>query len=153
MQKRQKIFSLGEKIPWEDKWIYLGVALKSGPVFGCCVQETVSKFYRALNAILRINGKSDDMVMLRLLEAHCVPILTYAIEIVHIRDADEKRKLRVAYNSVFRKIFAYTYRESVTDLQHQLGRFTWEELIAHRQAKFAEGHLFVMDSLVRVYGG
>ena len=52
-------------IPWEEKCKYLG-----------------GKFYRALNSIIQIEGRSDDMVMLRLLEAHCIPILAYAIEIV-----------------------------------------------------------------------
>ena len=63
-----------EPIPWVDEWTYLGVKLKPGPSFGCCVKETIVKFYR------------DDVVMLRLLEAHCLPILTYAIEVVHVKD-------------------------------------------------------------------
>ena len=127
-----------EPIPWVDEWIYLGVKLKSGPSFGCCVKETISKFYRALNSILRVEGRSDDMVMLRLLEAHCIPILTYAIEIVHVKDRDCRRKLRVAYNSVYRKMFGYSYRESVTELQHCLNRPTWEELLDKRKAAFLQ---------------
>ena len=57
-----------ETIPWVDKWVYLGVTLMSGPTFGCCVKETLGKFYRALNSILRVEGRSDEMVMLRLIE-------------------------------------------------------------------------------------
>ena len=74
--------------------------------------------------------------MLELLEAQCVSILTYAIEVIHVADRDECRRLRVAYNSVFRKVFGYRTRDSVTDLQHDLGRPTWEELIARRSEKF-----------------
>ena len=74
--------------------------------------------------------------MLRLLEAHCLPILTYAIEIVHVADSDKRRKLRVAYNAIFRKIFNYRYSESVRELQKFLNRPTWEELVERRQDKF-----------------
>ena len=91
----------GMAIPWENKWKYLGVMLKSGPSFGCCMLETLSKFYRALNAIVRVEGRSEDMVMLRLLEVHCIPILTFTVEVV--QDVNDRRKLRVAYNSVFWK--------------------------------------------------
>ncbi len=66
--------------------------------------------------------------MLHLIETHCVPLLTYAIEVIHVADRDERRQLRVAYNSVFRKLFNYRWSESVTALQHFLGRPTWEEL-------------------------
>ena len=68
------------QIEWVDKWAYLGVTLLSSPTFGCCVKETVRKFYGALNSILRVEGRSDDMVMLRLMEAHCIPILSYTFE-------------------------------------------------------------------------
>ena len=141
----------GVEIQWETKWKYLGVTLKSGPNFDYCIQETVSKYYRALNAVLRVEGRSNDMIMLRLIEAHCIPILTYGIEIVHVRDRDEKRKLRVAYNAAFRKLFSYSYRENVTSLQHCLSRLTWEEMIEKRQSTFrGRLHSADPDSLARI---
>ena len=126
----------GQILPWENQCKYLGVTLKSGTTFHCCVKETIGKFYRALNSIIRIDGRSDDMVMLRLLEAHCVPILSYAIEILHVSDSNERRQLRVAYNSVYRKMFGYSYRESVSLLQRSLNRPTWEELVEKRKSNF-----------------
>ena len=111
-------------IDWVSQWKYLGVVLKSGRSFDCSVQERVKSFYRSLNAILRVEGKSDDLVLLRLLEAHCVPLITYGIETSHIADRDEKRSLRVAYNSIFRRIFGYRNFESVTNLQNALRRPT-----------------------------
>ena len=68
--------------------------------------------------------------MLQLLETHCLSILTYAIEVTHVANRDKRRRLRVAYNSL------YQNWESVTDLQHALQRPTWEELIEKRTAKF-----------------
>ena len=123
-------------IEWTEQWKYLGVMLKSGPVFNCSVKERVCSFYRALNSILRVEGRSGDMVLLRLLEAHCIPILTYAIAIVDVKDRDERRSLRVAYNTVYQKVFSYRHFESVTNLQHSLGRQTWEELVGECQRRF-----------------
>ena len=126
----------GSPIEWVNEWVYLGVTLKSAKVFDCSVKDRVKKFFRCANAILRIDGKSNDMVMLRLLESHCVPILTYAIEVIHVCNRDERRQLRVAYNSLFRKIFHYRWSESVSALQAFLNRPTWEELVDRRRAKF-----------------
>ena len=126
----------GTPIDWVDEWKYLGVILRSGPRFGCSVTERVKAFYRSLNSILRIEGRSDDMILLQLIETHCVPILTYAIEIVEIANRNERRSLRVAYNSVFRKLFGYRQFESVTNLQHALNRNTWEELVEERTNGF-----------------
>ena len=123
-------------IPFESEWKYLGVVLRSGSCFGCSVIERVKSFYRSLNSILRVEGRSDDMVLLRLIETHCVPILSFAIELTHVANRDERRSLRVAYNSIFRKLFGYRYFESVTNLQHALGRPTWEELIERRKSGF-----------------
>ena len=124
------------EIAWMKEWKYLGVMLRSGAKFGCSIVEKVKQYYRAVNSILRVEGRSQDLILLSLLEAHCVPMLTYGIEIVHIADRDERRSLRVAYNAVFRRIFGYKSSESVTDLQHLLSRPTWEELVEQRAQNF-----------------
>ena len=140
----------GSAIEWVQQWKYLGVTLIQGSHFGCCCNESLSKFYRALNSILRVDGRSNDMVMLRLIEAHCVSILSYAVEVIHIADRKQKSRMRVAYNSIFRKLFGYSWRESVTDLQHALGRPTWEELVAERSSNFlAKISLLPTGSLTR----
>ena len=126
----------GSNVEWVTEWVYLGVTPRTSKSFGCSVSERVKKFYRCANAILRIEGRSNDTVMLRLLETHCVPILTYAIEIIHIHNRDERRQLRVAYNSIFRKIFNYRWSESVSALQCFLGRPTWEQLVEKRRQDF-----------------
>ena len=126
----------GKNLDWVDSWTYLGVTILSDKQFNCCIAEKINNFYRSANAILRIDGRSQELVMLQLLETHCLPILSYAIEVIHVADQDTRRKLRVAYNSIFRQVFSYSRRESVSDLQHQLGRPTWEELIVKRTEKF-----------------
>ena len=126
----------GAPIEWVDQWKYLGVTLKSGPRFGCSVTERVKTFYKSLNSILRVEGRSNEMIMLQLIESHCVPILSYAIEVTHVSNRDERRSMRVAYNAIFRKLFGYRTFESVTNLQHELKRPTWEELVEKRSAGF-----------------
>ena len=90
----------GKELEWVKSWSYLGVTIVSHKKFNCCVAEKVKCFYRSANAILRIEGRSNELVMLQLLESHCLPILTYAIEVIDIADRDTRRKLRVAYNSI-----------------------------------------------------
>ena len=126
----------GKVIEWVDSWKYLGVTLLSHKYFNCSIDDKVKSFYRCANAILRIEGRSNDMVMLQLLESQCISILTYAIEVICVADRDERRRLRVAYNSIFRKLFGYRDWESVTNLRHALNRPTWEELIERRTSKF-----------------
>ena len=79
-----------------------------------------------------------SLIHCRLLESHSLPILTYAIEIVHVANRDDRRQLRVAYNAIYRKLFGYSYRESVTALQHALDRPTWEEMIESRKNNFMQ---------------
>ena len=137
---------------WVTHWKYLGVTLVQGSRFGCCIDATLKKFYRSANAILRVDGRSDDIVMLRLLETHCLSVLSYAIEVIEIADRKQKSKMRVAYNSMFRNLFGYSWRESVTELQHALGRPTWEELVSIRTENFkSKIQLFPWDSLVRAF--
>ena len=61
----------GMAIEWVNEWKYLGVILRSGSRYGCSVVEKVKSFYKSLNTILRVEGRSDDMVMLRISLLHC----------------------------------------------------------------------------------
>ena len=126
----------GQMLEWVESWDYLGIRVTSHTFFRCSVTERIKKFYRCANAIFRIEGRSDEMTMLRLLKAHCVPILTYGIEISHFSEASQASKIRAAYNSLFRKLFGYRNYESVTELQLSLARPTWEMLVENLRVKF-----------------
>ena len=126
----------GTTMEWADTVSYLGICLVSSGHFKCSVMNRIKKFYKCANAIFRIEGRSDDLTMLSLVETHCVPILTYGIEIVEFLDASQRSKARAAYNSLFRKIFGYRNYESVTDLQLSLARPTWELLCQSRKEGF-----------------
>ena len=110
----------------------------------CSLREVYMFLRKAFLGIWRL------MVMLRLIEAHCVPILCYAIEMTDVAYRDERRSLRVAYNAIFRKLFGYRVFESVTNLQHALGRPTREELVKKRKSGFMTRARFCDDrSLIR----
>ena len=126
----------GTTMEWVDKCSYLGFCLVSSKYFKCSVIDRIQKFYKCANAIFRIEGRSDNLTMLSLVKSHCVPILTYGIEIVEFLDASQRSKTRAAYNSLFRKIFGYRNYESVTDLQLSLARLTWELLCHSRKEGF-----------------
>ena len=121
---------------WVETCMYLGICLVSHHRFKCSVTDRIRKFYKCANAIFRIEGRSDDLTMLALVETHCVPILTYGIEVVEFFDAGQRSKIRAAYNSLFRKIFGYRNFESVTTLQLSLARPTWELLCHLRKENF-----------------
>ena len=126
----------GTPLEWVDSCTYLGITLVSSMHFKCSATERIKKFYKCANAIFRIEGRSDDMIMLSLVETHCVPILTYGIEIADFFDSAQRSKIRAAYNSLFRKIFGYRNFESVTNLQLSLARPTWEMLCQTRKENF-----------------
>ena len=71
----------GTPLEWVDSCKYLGLYLVSSQFLKCSATERIKKFYKFANAIFRIEGRSDDLTMLSLVETHCVPILTYGIEI------------------------------------------------------------------------
>ena len=77
VENMQAIVLNGNAIEVVTEWVYLGVTLKSDKVFNCSVTDRIKKFYRCANAIFRIDGRSNDTVMLHLIETHCVPLLTY----------------------------------------------------------------------------
>ena len=142
----------GRGIEWVNTWKYLGVSLVSGKEFGCSVDERIRKFYKCANAILRIEGRSHELIMLQLLESHCVPLITYAIEVSHIADRRELSKLRAAYNSIFRKLFDYRNWQSVRELQKFLSRPNWEELVQKRTNTFmCKLSQLPQDSLVHCF--
>ena len=55
-----------------------------------------------------------------------------AEEEAEVANSDERRRLRVAYNSLFRKTFNYRNWESVTDLLDALQWLVWDELLEKR---------------------
>ena len=124
-----------QPLEWVPVWKYLGIELCSKDRFMCSSVDRIKKFYKCSNAIFRIDGYSEDLTMLRLVESHCVPILTYCIDSISL-NIREMQNMRTAYNSLFRRIFHFRGFDSVSELQGYLGRPTWEELVQKRKQSF-----------------
>ena len=52
-------------------------------------------------------------------------------DVVHVADMKQRSRMQVAFSSIIRKLFGYSWKESVTELQHILGRLAWEQLTAN----------------------
>jgi hypothetical protein len=126
----------GRPVEWVSQWRYLGIVVRSGRCFSFSVEEKIKRFYKCTNAILRIGGQARDLALLKLTESHCVPVLTYGVEVCYDVDQNELRKLKVAYNSLFRRIFGFRQRDSVRELQGFLTRPTWDELLLKCNERF-----------------
>ena len=73
-----------------------------------------------------VEGRLNDTMMLQLLEG------------ITACNRDKRRQLRVAYNSIYRRVFGYRNYESVRALQSFLGGPNWEELVKRRSRTFLE---------------
>ena len=134
----------GASLEWVDSWNYLGVQVVRGSRFGCTVTDRIKKFYRCANAIFRIEGRSDDETMMRLVESHCLPILTYGMESARL-SAQERSKRRCAYN-LYRKYLKVS-RTCKLVSGVQLGKCK----LRHRRQNFLNAFQNVMRTLLFTY--
>ena len=122
------LFLSNGKVEWTFKVKYLGLLIESSRTFRCSCSQTLGKFYGSLNGIMRFRVKPSQDVQLRLLMSHCAPILTYGIEVFEFSTA-EFQQMRMAYNTIFRKVFGFRRNESVSDVILLNGFQKWEEMI------------------------
>ena len=125
----------GGMVSWVKSFKYLGVTIQSYKVFQCEITDTVKKFYRALNSLLRFRSQPSDVVQIHLLMTHCAPILTYGIEVKQL-NRESCQLIKVAYNSIFRRVMHYRRNESVREVQHFFGYDDWESLCSKRRDGF-----------------
>ena len=125
----------GKQLDFVTEWKYLGVTLKSGKQFTCSVIKPRGAFYRSVNSILNaLNGPSDH-VQMKLLYSICVPIITYASDVVEYHGSDLE-SLHVAANDAVRKIFTYNRWESIKKLRESFGYMSITQIFAKRKAYF-----------------
>jgi hypothetical protein len=114
--------SLGNlPVTWADKIKYLGITLATGRYFSNVLSEVRRKFFSSVNSILSKCAYVSDLVKLKLVETHCLPVLLYAIESMNLK-RDDLSEVNSWWNAVYRKIFNYNKWESVKQLICLLGR-------------------------------
>ena len=72
---------------------------------------------------------------MKLLYSVCVPIITYASDVV-IFPHKEMESLHVAVNDAIRRIFSYQRWESIKDLRKSFGYLSITELFTRRKKNF-----------------
>ena len=78
---------------------------------------------------------TSDLVKLKLLESHCLPILLYAVESLNL-PFSQITEMNSWWNSIYRKIFNYQKWESVKLLIYMLGRLDLHHIINFKTLKF-----------------
>ena len=118
-----------------NEWKYLGVLLVSGNSFICSSKKARSSFYRSSNSILNVLSGPSEIVQMKLLYSICVPIVTYASDVIAF-PCREMQSLHVAVNDAVRKIFSYHRWESIRSLRESLGYQSITDIFAKRKFIF-----------------
>ena len=118
-----------------NEWKYLGVTLVSGNSFTCSSKKARCSFYRSSNSVLNVLRGPSEVVQMKLLYSVCVPIVTYASDVIAF-PCKEMQSLHVAVNDAVRKIFSYRRWESIRLLRESLGYKSITEIFAKRKLLF-----------------
>ena len=104
-----------ENIDYVQNIRYLGVNLTSNRGISFSAQNDLCSFYRSANSILNVLNKPDELTLMHLLYANCVPTLTYCSSIKEF-SSREMNDCNTAVNDAIRRIFSFNRWESVRHL-------------------------------------
>ena len=114
---------------------YLGVYTCTASKFKLSYHEVKTSFYRALNGLLcKTKGKFDDIVMLRLVDAYCKPLLLYGSEVFSGAKSYDSA-LKRAWNYVFWKIFGVN-ETTACEIQIFTGICSIEDTMNNKRLSF-----------------
>ena len=125
----------GAPLEFVSEWKYLGVYLRSGTNFTCSPAKSRSSFYRSTNSILNVLHGPSETVQMKLLYSVCIPIITYASDVITFPYKD-MHSLHVAVNDAIRRIFSYQRWESIKTLRESFGYLSVTDLFAKRKRTF-----------------
>ena len=125
----------GAPLEFVSEWKYLGVYLRSGTNFTCSPAKSRSSFYRSTNSILNVLHGPSETVQMKLLYSVCIPIITYASDVITFPYKD-MHSLHVAVNDSIRRIFSYQRWESIKTLRESFGYLSVTDLFAKRKRTF-----------------
>lgn len=103
-----------ELLPWKQELKYLGVVIASAKIFTVNYQNSIHKYFRAVNSIFgKIGLNTSAPVISSMVETKCVPILSFACESFNINNS-QWEKLDNAYLQAYFKIFK-TYDKKIVN--------------------------------------
>ena len=114
---------------------YLGVTIVSGPTFSVSLVKTLIRFRSSANSILNVIHRSSEPTLMKLLYSICVPLLSYASEVIPYTSR-QFQPLNVALNDCIRRIFGFNRWESVRFLRQSMGYPSLTDIFSARARKF-----------------
>jgi hypothetical protein len=126
-------------IAWCKEIRYLGIVIKSAPVFRCDFHTSKVKFFRSINGILGKLGSHPQInLTLSLTSTFCNPVLFYGLEALHLSKTDIS-VLTYPYNSVFTKLFSTFDKSVVMQCQFYCGHLPFDYAVDLRTLNFYAG--------------
>jgi hypothetical protein len=126
----------GYNIKFCDKVNYLGVMLKAGMNVKFDTGKNCVAFYRAFNMLLhKCSLARSELICTFMLNSVCVPILTYAIEVL-LLSSSEIKKLDTLINNAVRRIFNISDVSNISYVRSAVGLKHIEGIRRKRIANF-----------------
>ena len=99
------LLRLGETLlSWVNEFKYLGCVIRTGVKLQVAVDINCRKFLSASYAILQKCAGLSEEILCQIINTRCLPILLYGLESFQLSFV-QKRRIKVAYNNIVRRIF------------------------------------------------
>jgi hypothetical protein len=119
------------ELHWVDKLKYLGVVFVAAKKFSVNVDINCKKFLGSAFAILQKCKSLSEEILCKLILTNCLPMLLYGIDSLFLK-REQVRKLSVAFNSVFRRIFHMSRFTSMRVIYNFIGTMSLDCLYEER---------------------
>jgi hypothetical protein len=135
-----------DTISWSNTFKYLGLNFIAGKKLTVDINVIKRKFYVSCNCILGNTKTMNDIIRLNLMEAHCLPILTYATGAMKL-SCTQSAELNACWNSVYRRIFGFNKWESVREFINGIGRQDFNHLRLYMCLQFRSNNITSLDNI------
>jgi hypothetical protein len=92
------------QISWSDNIKYLGIVFVSGNKLGVDLKSSRTNFFRSFNSIYSKISKANEVVIVSLINSHCLPTILYGLEAIDL-NTSALNKLDNPLFLAFAKIF------------------------------------------------
>ncbi len=138
----------GNDLNWVNKLKYLGVEFIAGTKLCMSVDTNCKKFLGSAFAILQKCKFLSEEILCKIILTNCLPMLLYGVDSVFLK-CNQIRKMSVAFNTVFRRIFHMSKRSSMRVIYHYIGTKTLDCIYEERLTCLIRNCGFSNCSLLR----
>jgi hypothetical protein len=108
------------ELSWVNELKYLGVIFKAGKKISVNIDLNCRKFLGSSFALLQKCKFLSEEILCKLVLTNCLPMLLYGIDSVFLK-CEQIKRMSVAFNTVFRRIFHMSKFSSMRLIYHFLG--------------------------------